>query len=207
MDNLLAWLASLIINTIDQMGYAGVFVLMALESANIPIPSEITMTFSGFLASLGRLNFYWIVFWGALGNLIGSLAGYYIGFFGGRPFVKKYGKYMFMHEHDIAMAENMFARYGKSIAFFSRLLPVIRTFISTPAGIAKMNIWQFSVYTFAGSFIWSAMLAYVGFLAGENWDFLSPYFRKFDWVIILFGIVAVAWWIRRHYKISKKYGQ
>ena len=101
----------------------------------------------------------------------------------------------------------MFAKYGKSVAFFSRLIPVARTFISTPAGIARMNVWQFSAYTFAGSLVWSTLLTYVGFVAGENWDFLEPYFRKFDWAIIGFGVVVIAWWILRHRKISKKYGK
>ncbi|MDP4010343.1 MAG: DedA family protein [Candidatus Spechtbacteria bacterium] len=205
LEHLLEWLAVLIIDIIDQIGYAGIFVLMSLESANVPIPSEITMPFSGFLASTGRLNFYGVVLAGAFGNLIGSLTAYYIGFWGGRPFAKKYGKYLFIHEYDIERAEYMFAKYGKSIAFFSRLFPIVRTFISTPAGIARMNIWQFSAYTFAGSLIWSAVLAYAGFVAGENWDFLGPYFKRFDWAIAGLGIAAIVWWILRHNKIKRKY--
>lgn len=206
MDYILEWLGSLIISAIDYTGYAGVFLLMLLESVNIPVPSEITMPFAGYLTSSGHLNFYWVVFFGAFGNLIGSLVAYYIGYFGGRSFVEKYGKYIFIHQQDVELAERMFAKHGKAIVFFSRLLPVVRTFISTPAGIAKMNIWQFSIYTFTGSLIWSTLLTYVGFVAGENWDFLEPYFRKFNWVIIGLGILVGVWWIFRYYKKVKNNG-
>tara|TARA_Y100000310_G_scaffold330028_1_gene400936 strand:+ start:46 stop:660 length:615 start_codon:yes stop_codon:yes gene_type:complete len=197
---ILETLASFVIYSIESTGYFGITILMALESAGLPIPSEIIMPFSGFLAFQGGLSFFLVVWWGAVGNLVGSLAAYAVGYYGGRPFLKRYGRYFFFSPHDLEMAERLFQRHGSLVAFGSRLLPIVRTFISFPAGIAKMNIWRFSVYTFLGSVLWSWLLTYLGFRAGEHWDFLSPYFRRFDWMIVLlFGILLV-WWVQRHFK-------
>lgn len=198
MDSLLQLLASLVITFIERTGYLGITVLMALESANIPIPSEIIMPFSGYLVFQEKLSFFWVVFWGAGGNLIGSLFSYFIGFYGGRTFLEKYGKFFFLTHHDVDLAEKWFKNYGTITIFVSRLLPVVRTFISFPAGIGRMNIWKFSFYTFLGSFLWSALLTYVGVIGGENWDILSPYFRKFDWLFVILLSLGGAWWIKRH---------
>lgn len=200
MGQILEMLASFVISSIEAGGYAGITLLMALESANIPIPSEIIMPFSGFLVSQGALSFWLVVFWGAMGNLIGSLVSYAAGYWGGRPFLYRYGKFFFLSPEEVSKGEQWLQRYESSVAFFSRLLPIVRTFISFPAGIARVNIWKFSVYTFAGSFLWSALLTYLGVLAGENWAFLEPYFRRFD-VVVLAGIIVVGvWWIMRHLK-------
>ena len=196
-------LSNFVINTIEAMGYLGVWILMALESANIPVPSEIIMPFSGFLTTREVFSFWLLVFVGAFGNLAGSLFSYYLGAYGGRKFLEKYGKFLLIHKQDIETAQKWFARYGNSIAFFSRMLPIVRTFISFPAGVARMNVWKFSVYTFVGSFIWSALLVYVGFWAGENWHFLSPYFRKFDWAIVVVIAAGVIWWVARYIKEIK----
>jgi len=194
----LGWLSGIIIQIIDSTGYAGIFVLMALESANIPVPSEIIMPFSGYLVFQGKFNLLWVALWGAFGNLAGSVISYYLGFFGGRVFLEKYGKFLFITKHDLDLADKWFQKYGTITIFASRVLPVVRTFISFPAGIARMNIWKFSVYTFGGSFIWSYFLAYVGVITGENWTILEGYFRKFDWAIVLLGILFIIWWIGRH---------
>ena len=176
IDVIIIWLSTFVIKIIETTGYWGVGVLMALESANIPIPSEIIMPFSGFLVTREVFTFWFLVFVGALGNLVGSLVSYCLGVRGGRKFLERYGKLLFIHKRDLKIADKLFLRWGSSIIFFSRIVPVVRTFISFPAGVARMNIWKFSLYTFIGSFIWSIILVYAGFWAGENWHFLSPYF-------------------------------
>lgn len=198
MTYILETLATFVINTIGATGYAGITILMALESANIPIPSEIIMPFSGFLVWQGVLQFWPVVIWGAIGNLIGSWASYYLGYFGGRSFVKKYGRFVFITEHDVTLAEKLFDKYGSVVIFVSKLLPIVRTFNSFPAGLAKMNILKFSIYSFTGSVIWSYFLTYVGFTAGENWDTLKVYFHRFDWVIGALIVAGGIYWIWRH---------
>ncbi|MEK7510189.1 MAG: DedA family protein [Patescibacteria group bacterium] len=203
MEFILERIASFVISVIATIGYAGIGVLMALESANIPIPSEIIMPFAGFLVFQGKLSLGWVVFWGAIGNLAGSLVSYYLGFFGGRPFLEKYGKFFLISRHDLELADRWFQKYGAITAFGARMLPVVRTFISFPAGVARMNIWKFSLYTFVGSLIWSFLLVYAGIVMGENWHFLEGYVRKFDWVIIaMIGGLGI-WWIQRHLRNLK----
>ena len=203
MEYLLEFLANTVIGIIETTGYAGIAVLMALESANIPIPSEIIMPFAGYLVSKGEFGFWQVVFWGAFGNLLGSLVSYALGFYGGRAFLGRYGKWLFITPHDIALADRLFWRHGAIIAFASRVLPVVRTFISFPAGIARMNIWKFSLYTFAGSFLWSGLLAYIGVQLGENWHSLEGYFRTFDWLIAGILLILGVWWIIRQIKHLK----
>ncbi|MBI2644094.1 MAG: DedA family protein [Candidatus Wildermuthbacteria bacterium] len=174
---------------------------MALESANIPVPSEIIMPFSGFLAWKGTFVFWIVVFFGALGNVLGSLFSYYLGFWGGRRFFEKYGRYLFITRHDLELSERLFRKYGAVTVFVARLLPVVRTFISFPAGMAKMNLGKFLIYTSLGSFFWSALLAFLGLKAGENWTNVEIYFRRFDWLIIGILLLLGVWWIWRHVKI------
>lgn len=174
---------------------------MTLESALIPVPSEIIMPFSGFLVWSEKLAWWPVIMWGTVGNLAGSLIAYYIGRYGGRAFILKYGKYILISSEDIERAEKWFNKYGSFSIFFSRLLPVVRTFISLPAGIARMPVFKFSLYTFLGSLPWSILLTYSGLIAGENWKSLEAYFRKFDWLIIAIIILAIGWWL---YKKLKK---
>ncbi|MFA4844566.1 MAG: DedA family protein [Candidatus Margulisiibacteriota bacterium] len=175
--------------TISAVGYLGVLVLMTLESACIPIPSEIIMPFSGFLASTGKLSIWGITLAGAFGNLIGAVITYAIGYYGGRPFVLKYGKYFFIREHELHKAEKFFAKYGDFSVFLSRNLPVIRTFISLPAGVAEMPFIKFSVYSFLGSIPWCFALTYLGFLLGSNWLVIRQYGHYLD---ILAGIAIAS---------------
>ncbi len=203
---MLASLSGIIIHLISTTGYFGIFILMALESALIPIPSEITMPFSGFLAIKGGLSFPLIVLVGALGNLAGSLISYYIGYVLEENVIlkgiQKYGKFVLISEHDYQKATKWFKRYGNRVVFFSRLLPGIRTYISLSAGLFEMNIWKFSTYTFVGSLIWSAVLTYVGFYLGKNWNSLEGYFRKFDVFILILIIIVIAFYLRRKLKIK-----
>jgi len=197
---ILTWLSSIIISVISTTGYLGIFGLMALESACIPIPSEVIMPFSGFLVSEGRFILWQTVVWGALGNLTGSIIAYCIGALGGRRLIAKYGRYILISGHDLDLADNWFAKYGQSAVFFSRLLPVVRTFISLPAGIARMDFKRFCFYTLLGSLPWSFFLAYIGMKLGENWEGLKIYFHKFDLAIGVIIILGIVWWVRRHFK-------
>jgi len=203
VEFILEWLSSIIISVIENTGYAGIAFLMALESANIPVPSEIIMPFSGYLVFSGEFNFTWVVVWGALGNLVGSIVSYYLGYFGGRPMLEKYGKFLFITKRDLELSDRWFRKYGTLTIFVSRVLPVVRTFISFPAGIARMNIWKFSLYTFGGALIWSYVLTYAGVIMGENWTYLEVYFRKFDWLIAALVILVAGWWIWRHARNMK----
>lgn len=191
-------------NLIASYGVPAVFILMTAESALIPIPSEITMTFAGFLAGRGILDFWLVVFVGAFGNLVGSLLAYWLGYAKGEEWVRfvirKWGKWFLMREEEFDRSKVWFKKYGQGITFTSRLLPIVRTFISLPAGIAKMNLTYFSILTFIGSFIWSAFLAWIGLKLGENWLSVEPYFRRFQFLIVGLGILAVVFYIRTHLK-------
>ncbi len=181
---------------IETTGYFGVFILMVLESANIPIPSEIIMPFSGFLAASGVFNFWLIVFIGAFGNLVGSLFSYWLGYLT-RKGVFHWNNHKVSAE--VERARQWLDRFGDWAVFISRILPVIRTFISFPLGIIKVkSLWRFSILTFAGSFIWSAFLTYLGFIFGKNWEILSVYFRKFDYLILALILITAGWWLWRH---------
>ena len=174
---------------------------MAIESACIPLPSEIIMPLAGwFLVDDRGLGVEWLLlaaFCGALGNLIGSLAAYAVGAWGGRPLLLRYGRYLLITRHEVEQAERWFARYGDRTVFISRMLPVIRTFISLPAGIARMNLWRFSILTFVGSFPWSLGLAWAGFILGENWERLRDWMRPADIPILIVLAALIAWYIYR----------
>jgi len=191
-------IANFVTSVISHLGYPGIFLLMALESACIPIPSEIIMPFSGFLVSSGEMNFWLVVAVGSVGNLAGSFLAWWVGWRGGRPLVEKYGKYILLSQNDLESSDRFFKRYGEGTVFFSRLLPVVRTFISLPAGIAKMDNKKFLLYTLAGCIPFTALLTYAGLVLKDNWNALQPYFHKFDLIIALLIILAIIWFIFRH---------
>ena len=196
-------LSVFIVATISRLGYAGIVLLMAIESACIPLPSEIIMPFSGYLVYTGRFNLWLVGIAGAFGCVVGSLAAYWAGMHGGRPLIEKYGRYVLISRHDLDLADRWFDRFGEIIVFASRLLPVIRTFIAFPAGVARMNLKKFVIYTFAGSLPWCIGLAYVGQRLGKEWDTnptLKTLFHRFDFVIGIVIVLAAAWWIWRHIK-------
>lgn len=186
------------------MEWPGVVVMMAIESAAIPLPSEIIMPLAGWMLVKDRgLGEAWLLlaaFCGALGNLLGSLLAYYVGAWGGRPLVLRYGRYLLISHHDLDLADRWFQRYGNWTVFFSRLLPVVRTFISVPAGVARMPIWQFSIYSFAGAFPWSLGLAWAGFLLGENWEDIRDWMRPADIPIVVVVLVLIGLYVYRHVK-------
>jgi membrane protein DedA with SNARE-associated domain len=183
-------LANFIIQTISNTGYLGIFALMIAESALIPIPSEIIMPFSGYLASTGKLNPVLIIIAGSIGNLIGSLVAYIVGIKLGREFILKYGKYILLKKSHLDWTESFFKKYGDRSTFVSRLLPAIRTYISLPAGVAKMNLKKFAIYTLAGSIIWSTMLTYIGIILGEEWTKIRHYSDYIDGAVIA-GIIII----------------
>ena len=195
--------SAFIVATISTLGYAGIVLLMAIESACIPLPSEIIMPFSGYLVYTGQLNLWIVSIAGAFGCVLGSLVAYWVGMYGGRPMIERYGRYLLISHHDIDLADRWFERFGEVIVFASRLLPVIRTFIAFPAGVARMNLKKFVIYTFAGSLPWCLGLAYVGQKLGEQWDTnptLKTLFRRFDFVIGIAIVAAAVWWIWRQVK-------
>ena len=193
--------SAFIVATISALGYGGVILLMAIESACIPLPSEVIMPFSGYLVYTGQFNLWIVTVAGAFGCVLGSLLAYWVGMRGGRPLIEKYGRYILISRHDLDLADRWFARYGEAIVFISRLLPAIRTFIAFPAGVARMNLKKFVIYTFAGSLPWCFGLAYAGQKLGEQWDknpLLKSWFHRFDFVIGIVIAIAVVWWVWRH---------
>jgi membrane protein DedA with SNARE-associated domain len=203
---IIEYLSGFIVATISTLGYSGVVLLMAIESACIPLPSEIIMPFSGYLVSTGQMNLWGVAVAGAVGCVLGSLIAYWLGMYGGRPLIEKYGRYILLSRHDLDLADRWFAKYGEIIVFVSRLLPAIRTFIAFPAGVARMNLTKFVIYTFAGSLPWCLGLAYAGQKLGEQWnkdDTLKTWFHRFDFVIGILAVLAVSWWIWRHIKHSR----
>ena len=202
--SILSVISSWIIGVISFLGYGGVILLMAIESANIPLPSEVIMPFSGFLVAQGQLNLWLVALAGAVGCLVGSVFSYFLGAYGGRPLIFRWGKYILISHHDLELADRWFDKYGEITVFFARLLPIVRTFISFAAGIAKMNFWRFCLYTFLGSLSWCLLLAYIGQKLGENWEEIKGYFHGLDWMIVGLIVLLIAWWIWRHVKVNQK---
>ena len=195
---LLEQVSAFIISVISHGGYLGIILLMGIESACIPLPSEVIMPFSGYLAYTGRFDLWWVGVAGAFGCNVGSVVAYYVGAYGGRPLLVKYGRYILLSQKDLDWADRWFNRYGEATVFFARLLPVIRTFIALPAGIARMNFWRFNLYTFAGSLPWCLALAYAGMKMGEHWADLRVYFEKLDFVIGAVLLLAIYYYVRSH---------
>ncbi len=196
---ILVLLSTFVIWIISSLGYMGIVVAMAIESACIPLPSEVIMPFSGYLVSQGRFSLWGVSLAGALGCTLGSAVAYAAGAYGGRPFILKYGRYFLISSHELDRADRWFARYGMAATLISRLLPVIRTFISLPAGIARVPVIPFLAYAFLGSLPWSWALAYVGMLLGEHWDRVGGVLHSLDVVIVLALAAGLAWFLWRHW--------
>jgi membrane protein DedA with SNARE-associated domain len=204
-QQIVAWLT----NLFDIMDWAGVVGIMALESANIPIPSEVTMPLSGWLLVQARGGTAWQAvweggLWGGLGCTIGSLLSYALGAWGGRPLLNRYGKYLLISNHDLEVADRWFTRWGDWASFISRLLPIVRTFISFPAGVARTRLSTFTIYSFVGSFIWCGALAYGGFQFGAHWEELRAIMRPFDIPIAIVIVVGFAYYVYRHVRRARQ---
>jgi membrane protein DedA with SNARE-associated domain len=200
LEKIIAILATWIMGVISTMGYVGVVLLMAIESACIPLPSEIIMPFAGFLVFKGEMVLWMVAVAGALGCVLGSIPAYYLGMYGGRPLVEKYGKWVLISHKDLKWADHAFEKHGDIIIFIGRLLPAVRTFIAFPAGVARMHMGKFILYTFVGSLIWCYLLAFAGFKMGEHWESLKFYFHEFHYVIAGAGLIFVVWYLKRHFK-------
>ncbi|MGV8107029.1 MAG: DedA family protein [Nitrososphaerota archaeon] len=196
-----------VISFISTLGYPGIFLLSILESALIPIPSEIIMPFSGFLVSNGTFEPVSVVLAGTFGNLVGSILTYYLGIKAGRAFILRYGKYILFKKSHLEFTEELFQKYGDKISFFCRLLPAVRTYISLPCGVGKTNFVKFSIYTFLGSLIWNSMLTYVGIMFGDNWENIDKYAIYLDVVSVCVITGFVIWFfvkIRKRSKTNQK---
>ena len=211
IEKIIAALAGFIIAVISKSGYLGMMFLMAIESACIPLPSEIIMPFSGFLVYSGQsdplihlpFNLFLVATAGAIGCNLGSVVAYEIGSYGGRPLIERYGSYVFLGRHELDLAERFFKRFGAIAVLIGRLLPVIRTFIALPAGVAKMPRLRFHVFTFIGSWPWCFALAWIGMKLGERWDKdprLKQWFHRLDAVIILLLLAGITWFVWSHWK-------
>lgn len=196
--NLVEWGTNLILDWISDLGYSGIVLLMALESACMPVPSEVVMPFAGYLVYRdGEMTLLGITLAGTLGCTMGSIAAYAVGYYAGRPLILRYGRYILVTEKHLIKAEEWFAKWGDEATFIARLLPVIRTVISLPAGIAKMDFKRFVLYSFAGSLPWTFALAYVGYLLGPQWKAIVGIFRGLDVVVIVTVVALVAWYVHR----------
>jgi membrane protein DedA with SNARE-associated domain len=198
IDQVITTLATWIVEVISAAGYFGVVILMAIESACIPLPSEVIMPFAGYLVTTGRFSLVGAATMGALGCNIGSTVAYYVAASGGRAAIERWGRYILVSRHELERAERFFARYGAVTVFICRLLPVVRTFIAFPAGLARMPMLKFQIYTFVGSWPWCFGLAYVGMVLGARWDSdpeLRRLFHEFDALILLILIAGFAWFV------------
>lgn len=192
VEKIVFWLTYLV----EKIGYGGVAISMFIESFFVPIPSELIMPFAGFIASQGKMNLYLLILLGGIASYVGSLPFYFIGYWGNKlvvdKFLKKYGKYLFVSEEDVDKGFEIFNKYGNVIVMFGRVIPIIRSVISFPAGVAKMNFLQFSIFTFLGSTVWSGILATLGYVLGGNWTVIGSYISRYeDIVLIIIGVVVV----------------
>lgn len=196
-------LINMVIFVMDKVGYLGVFLFMALESACIPIPSEAILPFGGYLSYIGRLSIIPTILIGTLGGTFGSILAYYLGKIGGRPLVEKYASTLHLSKSSLEKSDEYFSRYGEKIVFYSRLLPIVRTFISLPAGISNMNFKKFILYTFFGSLIWSILLGYAGYYMGQNWVIIRSWFHYADIAMVIVIVVLIGYKITRMRKVKK----
>jgi len=192
------FLATHITSFIDQTGYISIFVLMIMESMIFPIPSEAVMPFAGFLIVQNRFTFAGVIIASTLGSIVGSLASYFIGRYGGKPFVDRYGKYFLLSRRDLEATERFFNRHGSLTIFISRFIPVVRHLISIPAGSGRMPLGRFSVYTILGAGMWNTILTVAGYYLRQNWDDIMKYSHIIDIVVVLFLLVIVGFYVYRH---------
>jgi membrane protein DedA with SNARE-associated domain len=197
--NILETLSNFVISVIERLGYTGVFVAMGLESACIPLPSEVIMPFAGFVVWKGELTLIGVTLAGTAGSLAGSLVAYFVGGYGGLPLLERYGKYVLIRKSELDRAHAWFGRYGETAVLVSRVLPIVRTFISLPAGVARMDVKKFSLYTVLGSLPWCFGLAYVGVLLGPHWSDLEALFRYLD-IVVIAGIIGLVGYLIYHRK-------
>jgi len=203
MHELIMWL----VNTIGALGYSGIFLLMAMESSVIPIPSELVMPPAGYLAHQGQMNIWVAILMGTLGSLVGAYANYYAAHYLGRPLLLKYGKYVWITEEKFAKVERYFRDHGEISTFIGRLLPVVRHLISLPAGLAGMNHVKFSLYTLAGAGIWVTILTWIGYIIGAEQELIMKYSHQALIGVVAVSAVIIYFYVRNHRKKTARVGQ
>jgi membrane protein DedA with SNARE-associated domain len=184
------WIAATAVAIIGASGYPGIFILMTLESMVFPVPSEAVMPFAGFLIVDGKFTWTGVILASTLGSIVGSLLSYAIGYYGGKPFIQRFGKYLLLNTHHLEISEKFFAKRGEITILLSRFIPVVRHLISIPAGFGKMTIWKFSIYTIIGAGCWNAFLTWVGFELKNNWKEVMTYSHTIDLVVV--GVLGIA---------------
>lgn len=185
---------------LSHFSYAGVFFLMFVDSVNIPVPSEVTLAFTGFLVQRGVMNLHLSAIVCGLGGLAGSLVSYAIAYVGGRPIMQRYGKYLLIHSDDVRLAERWFERHGEWLFLFGRFIPVVRTFISFPAGLLRVRLIPFGLYAFFGSLVWSYLFILVGVFLGDRWSVIEPLMERFQWAVMGAVVLGIVWHVHRHVK-------
>ena len=200
ITNFLQQLGEFFIHVIQALGYPGIVLLMALESMIAPVPSELVMPFAGFLAGQGKMSFLLVIVFSSLGSLAGSLISYYLGKQGGYAIVKQFGKYLLLDETDLQKTQQWFEKKGEKTIFISRFIPVVRHLISIPAGVGRMNLKKFCLYTVLGATIWNSFLAYVGFVLGQRWEMVRQYTEPLSLAVAIVLLIVVAAMIYRHVK-------
>lgn len=200
LEQVLAPITAFILSVISTWGYAGVVLCMTIESACVPLPSEIIMPFSGYLVTTGRFTLWGVALAGAVGNVFGSWIGYGLGAAGGRPLAERLSRWRIIRVSEYDRASGWLQRHGLQVAFWTRLLPIVRTFISFPAGAARVPLGRFTLYTFLGSFLWSLGLAWIGAALGEHWESIRSFARGFDLVIAVALLALFLFWLRSHLK-------
>lgn len=203
ISEVLGQIALFCISAISLMGYTGVGFLMMLESMIFPIPSELVMPFAGFLIAEGEMTFFWAVFSATIGSLIGSLLSYYLGLYGGEKFIIRYGKYFLLNEEHLNKTKKWFNKKGELTIFIGRFIPVVRHFISIPAGLGRMNLKRFILYTLIGAGIWNSFLTYIGLVLGNNWESISHYSDYFSWGILIVIVIVGAYFFFKEIKKKK----
>jgi membrane protein DedA with SNARE-associated domain len=196
-------IVNFIVNLIGSLGYASIVILMTLESMVAPVPSEAVMPFAGFLIAEGKFTFPAVIFFSTLGSLIGSLISYYLGDLGGRPVVERWGKYLLLDTHHLTLAEDYFKKRGDITILVCRFIPVIRHLISIPAGMGKMNLFKFCLYTVVGAGLWNTILTYAGFVLRSNWAEIMKYSHIIDYIVIAAIIAAIGYYIYSYRKNRK----
>jgi membrane protein DedA with SNARE-associated domain len=179
------WIAATAVALISATGYAGIFILMLMESMVFPVPSEAVMPFAGFLIVDGQFTFTGVILVSTFGSICGSLISYYIGYYGGKPFILRFGKYLLLNVHHLELSERFFSKRGNITILISRFIPIVRHLISIPAGLGKMNVWRFSIYTIIGAGCWNAILTYVGYVLKNNWEEVMTYSHAIDLVVLV----------------------
>lgn len=198
VNAVIGWLLAFVHGTVDLLGYTGIVLMMAVESFNIPLPSELVMPYAGYYVQQGEMSLHLAAWAGALGCVVGSVPSYWLGLYGGRPFLEKHGRWLLLTPGDLDVAERWVQRYGDWAFFICRMLPVVRTFISLPAGVLKARFWPFVFFTFVGSLVWCYALVWVGVVFGNNMALFLHYWHKFDAAIALAIVAMGAWYLWHH---------